>query len=369
MTENPPIARTTVIVELGDRTYPIEIGPAMIDQAGELLAGRLSGKKILIVTNKEVNRLWGDKLRRSLIAAGYTVATAEMADGEEYKNLETLSKLYDACVEAKLNRSSAIVALGGGITGDVAGYLAATYMRGIDFVQVPTTLLAQVDSSVGGKVAVNHRHGKNMIGAFYQPKIVIIDTNSLSTLPKREVAAGYGEVLKTAILGDRDLFAYLEKNAQAVVEQEADALRYVIAACCWVKAKVVAADERESGLRAILNLGHTFGHAIETLTEYKVYKHGEAVAVGLIAACNLAEKVTGLSPDTTERVRKLVEAAGLPTRFPDFPVEKWKEALMMDKKNTDSGVVFVVPTSIGEYCITPEVSLSVALESIETLTI
>ncbi|MBC9784930.1 3-dehydroquinate synthase [Heliobacterium chlorum] len=356
------------MVELDDRTYPIEIGPGMIDQAGELLAGRLSGKKILIVTNEVVNRLWGEKLRRSLIAAGYTVATAEMADGEEYKNLETLSKLYDACVEAKLNRSSAIVALGGGIAGDVAGYLAATYMRGIDFVQVPTTLLAQVDSSVGGKVAVNHRHGKNMIGAFYQPKIVIIDTNTLSTLPKREVAAGYGEVLKTAILGDKDLFAYLEKEAQAVVNQEADALRHVIAACCRVKAKVVAADERELGLRAILNLGHTFGHAIETLTEYKGYKHGEAVAVGLIGACKLAEKVTGLSPDTTERVRKLVEAAGLPTRFPDFAAEKWKEALMMDKKNTDSGVVFVVPTSIGEYCITSEVSLSLALETIEILT-
>ncbi|MZP28495.1 3-dehydroquinate synthase [Heliobacterium undosum] len=358
---------TRVEVGLGDRAYPIEIGAGLLSQAGERLAGTVRGNKILIVTNAIVNNLWGEKLRQSLKKAGFSVATKEIPDGEDHKRIETVAALYDACVEARLNRTSAVVALGGGIVGDVAGFLAATYMRGIDFVQVPTTLLSQVDSSVGGKVGVNHREGKNLIGAFYQPKRVIIDTDTLSTLPAREVRAGYGEVIKTALLGDPALFAFLETSGADVLRLDAAALRRVVADCCRTKAGVVEQDERESGLRAILNLGHTFGHALETLTGYQTYRHGEAVAVGLIAACRLAEFVLGLPETVTSRVRNLVKAAGLPAHFPAFPAEDWRKALAMDKKNRDDQVTFILPGAIGQCRVLTDVSLGLALQVIEEI--
>ncbi|ABZ82867.1 3-dehydroquinate synthase [Heliomicrobium modesticaldum Ice1] len=359
---------TRLEVGLGDRAYPIDIGAGLLRQAGALLAERLQGKQILIVTNAAVNALWGEPLRCSLAEAGFSVTTKEIPDGEAHKRIETVAALYDACVEARLHRTSAVVALGGGIVGDVAGFLAATYMRGIDFIQVPTTLLSQVDSSVGGKVGVNHREGKNLIGAFYQPKRVIIDTDTLSTLPDREVRAGYGEVIKTALLGDGDLFAFLETSGSDVLRLDAGALRHVVAACCRTKAAVVEQDEREAGLRAILNLGHTFGHALETLTSYQTYRHGEAVAVGLIAACRLAASVLGLPDKVTARVARLVEAAGLPTWFPPFPADAWRKALALDKKNRDDAVTFVLPEGIGQCRVLADVPLTEALAVIEAMT-
>ncbi|MBM7867888.1 3-dehydroquinate synthase [Heliobacterium gestii] len=359
---------TQVEVGLGDRAYPIDIGSGLLTQAGQGLTGVLRGKKVLIVTNGIVNHHWGAPLRRSLEEAGFSVAITEIPDGETHKRIETVASLYDACVAARLNRTSAIIALGGGIVGDVAGFLAATYMRGIDFVQVPTTLLSQVDSSVGGKVGVNHRDGKNLIGAFYQPKRVIIDTDTLSTLPVREVRAGYGEVIKTALLGDPDLFAFLETAGADVLRLDAAALRRVVAACCRAKAGVVEQDEREAGIRAILNLGHTFGHALETLTHYQTYRHGEAVAVGLIAACRLAQTVLGLPETVTDRVRRLVQAADLPVRFPAFSAEEWRKALAMDKKNQDDQVTFIVPAAIGQSLVRADIPLSLALAVIHEMT-
>lgn len=359
---------TKVTVELAERSYPIYVGENLLVQAGTLLSNVISGKKILIVTNPQVNRLYGETLLKSLKSAGYDVFTTEIRDGEQYKNLDTMAGLYDATVEANLERSSTIVALGGGIVGDITGFLAATYMRGVRFVQIPTTLLAQVDSSVGGKVGVNHPRGKNLIGAFYQPQCVLIDTTTLKTLPAREIGAGFAEVVKTALLGDANFFCFLEQQIEKVIALEAESIGQVIAQCCQTKAKVVAADEREAGLRAILNLGHTFGHAVETLTDYQVYRHGEAVAIGLVAACRLAEEVMNLPGEITQQVRRLLKTANLPVSFPGYPMEAWRKALALDKKVADSTVVFVLPRKIGECRVVNDVPIEKALNVIQQLT-
>ncbi|QGG46595.1 3-dehydroquinate synthase [Heliorestis convoluta] len=358
-----------VQVQLGDRSYPIYIGHQILSHAHEILGPRIEGKRILIVTNEQVYDLQGQKLQQSLEKVAATVDVVTIPDGEEHKTIDTLSTLYDAAVEKNLERSSLIVALGGGIVGDIAGLLAATYMRGIPFIQIPTTLLAQVDSSVGGKVAVNHRKGKNLIGAFYQPQAVLIDSETLQTLPSREISAGYAEIIKTALLGDSELFGYLEKNSQAILQLEPDALRHTIAACCRIKAAVVSADEEEKGQRALLNLGHTFGHAIETLTHYQVYRHGEAVAIGLVAACRLAEKKNNLSSQVRERLIKLLYAANLPTQFPNFSRENWEKAFSLDKKVKSGKVIFIIPQSIGACQIHKDRDLTIALEVIEELSV
>ncbi|MDD2421384.1 MAG: 3-dehydroquinate synthase [Heliobacteriaceae bacterium] len=357
-----------VTVGLGDRSYPVLIGEGLLASAGSLLAGCLPGNKVLIVTNPPVRALYGKMLQHSLQEAGYDVSLTLVPDGEQYKNLTTMAGLYDAAVAARLERSSTIVALGGGVAGDQAGFLAATFMRGIGFVQVPTTLLAQVDASVGGKTGVNHPRGKNLIGAFYQPRCVLVDPATLQTLPDREVGAGFAEAVKTALLGDEALFRFLEADPAAVQRRELGAITRLVAACCHTKAKVVAADEQEAGLRAVLNLGHTFGHAVETLTGYQVYRHGEAVAIGLVAACRLAETVTGLPAEVTGRVYRLLRAAGLPVSFPAFPAAAWRQAFSLDKKVSGSRVTFVLPTDIGLYPVLKHIPLDAAIKIIGRLT-
>ncbi|KAB2951305.1 3-dehydroquinate synthase [Heliorestis acidaminivorans] len=369
MTEKSPTKniQAQVEVQLDERSYPIYIGHDILTQAHQILESVIRGKKILLVTNNEVYDLHGHTLQLSMEKTAQEVQVVTIPDGEQHKNLEILSALYDAAVEGNLERSSVVVALGGGIVGDMAGLLAATYMRGIGFVQVPTTLLAQVDSSVGGKVAVNHLRGKNLIGAFYQPQAVLIDTKTLETLPEREINAGFAEVIKTAMLGDSNLFSYLEDNIDNILKLKPIELSHVIAACCRVKAAVVSADEEEHGIRAILNLGHTYGHAIETLTNYQTYRHGEAVAIGMIAACRLAEKVNNLTPEIRERLTKLLEKANLPTQFPLFPREKWQMVFALDKKVKAGNVIFILPERIGSAQIVNTIPLESALEVVEEL--
>ncbi|MCW2277308.1 3-dehydroquinate synthase [Heliophilum fasciatum] len=356
-----------VIVDLGERSYPIRIGSGVLAEVGTWLARQPGAPQVLIVTNEAVNSRWGEALRSSIKAAGLAVETVAIADGEEHKNLATLSMLYDRAIAMRLERSATVLALGGGIVGDVAGFFAATYMRGTGFVQVPTTLLAQVDSSVGGKTAVNHQAGKNLIGAFYQPQAVFIDTDTLSTLPKREVAAGYAEVVKTAMLGDAELFQLLERDQEKLLALDPAVVATVVARCCAVKARVVGADERERGLRALLNLGHTFGHAVEALTEYRRYKHGEAVAIGLVAACRLAETVLGLNRAVTERVTLLLTAAGLPVSFPCFARSAWSGALQLDKKVAHGNVLFVLVRAIGDCVLSRQIPLENAIDVIMEL--
>jgi len=345
-----------VKVNLGDRSYDIEIG-ADLAQAGARLAGLGLGKKMALVTNPTVKKLYGQRVVDSMKAAGFLVMSIEVPDGEQYKNLDWANSIYTALLVNSFDRKSPLVALGGGVIGDLTGFAAATFMRGIPFVQVPTTLLAMVDSSVGGKTGVNHAMGKNMIGAFYQPKKVLMDLSVLKTLPKEEFLSGMAEVIKYGVIWDETFFDYLEMNRTKILALDSEALSHIITRSCEIKADVVSKDEREGGIRAILNFGHTVGHAIETAENYTM-RHGEAVAIGMVYAARLAQKTGICDAAVPDRVEALIRAYGLPTdlsRLSRKPaVTELMDTMQVDKKAEGGKVKFVLPKKIGEVAVTKE---------------
>ena len=338
---------STVTVELGDRSYPIVIGRGLLG-GGFDLAQFVRGTDCVVVSNETVAPLYYQELLPNL--PGRDVSCVNLPDGEAHKTVATMQIILDALVESRANRDVCLIALGGGVVGDIAGFAAACYMRGIDFIQVPTTLLAQVDSSVGGKTGVNHPQGKNLIGAFHQPQMVLIDTDTLGTLPDRELSAGLAEVIKHGVICDLEFFAWLESNIAALLRREPDALEHAIRRCCEIKAEVVAEDEREAGRRAILNFGHTFGHAIEHSQGYGEWLHGEAVAAGMI----MAAKLSGLDAADVQRLADLVEAAGLPVAPPAIAAPDWKRAMGMDKKVKGKQLRFVLLKAIGDCYVTAD---------------
>lgn len=337
-------------VSLGERSYPIIIGRHLLDDSA--LADHIPGKRIAIVTNTTVAPLYLEKLSAMLERAGKRCIPIVLPDGEEEKNVANLMRIFDALLENKCDRKITLLALGGGVIGDMTGFAAATYMRGVPFVQVPTTLLAQVDSSVGGKTAINHPLGKNMIGAFYQPQVVLADTATLSTLPDRELSAGMAEVIKHGAIIDKAFFKWLEANIEKLMARDDAALAYAIQRSCEIKADVVRQDERESGLRAILNFGHTFGHAIEAGLGYGKWLHGEAVGCGMVMAADLSTRLGYLDADDNARIVALVKAAGLPVKAPDLGVERWLDLMEVDKKNEDGKIKFILLKPLGETVIT-----------------
>ena len=337
----------TVTVDLADRSYPIVIGRGLLDGNFDLNAF-VRGSDCLVVSNETVAPLYYEKLRANL--AGCDVSSINLPDGEAFKTVATMQSILDRLVESRANRDIAVIALGGGVVGDIAGFAAACYMRGVDFIQVPTTLLAQVDSSVGGKTGVNHAQGKNLIGAFHQPQVVLIDTNTLDTLPDRELTAGLAEVIKYGAICDAEFFTWLEANMAALLARDPDALGHAIRRCCELKAEVVAEDEREAGRRAILNFGHTFGHAIEHCQGYGTWLHGEAVATGMI----MAARLSGLPGDDIDRLTALVAAAGLPTEPPAIAADNWLDAMGMDKKVQGKKLRFVLLDAIGKSRVSSE---------------
>ena len=341
-------------VALGDRSYPIFVGRGLLASADTLVRWR--SKRAAIVTNALVAAHHLSPLKAALERAGVAADVVLLPDGEAHKNWETLSDLLTRLLELKLDRATPLVALGGGVIGDIAGFAAAIYQRGVPFVQVPTTLLAQVDSSVGGKTAVNHRLGKNMLGAFHQPSAVLIDTACLSTLPDREVAAGLAEIIKAGAIRDAAFFEWLERSIGALLARDDSALVHAIVESCRIKAAVVAADERETGERALLNFGHTFGHAIEAASGYGTWLHGEAVAAGMVLAARTSGLVTGLDPGSQARLRSLIAAAGLPTSPPEIPFDRWLDLMGRDKKVEGARMRFVLLERIGRAVLRDDVS-------------
>jgi 3-dehydroquinate synthase len=336
----------TLTVGLGERSYPIHIARGLLGRA-ELLLPYLSQKRAAVVSNTTVAPLYLDKLQGLLEGYGVSVVPVILPDGEKYKNAETLNQIYDALLSNRCERGTPLIALGGGVIGDVTGYAAATYLRGVPFIQIPTTLLAQVDSSVGGKTGINHSLGKNMIGAFYQPLVVLADVATLDTLPDRELRAGIAEVIKYGLIRDLAFFEWLEQNMPKLLERDADALQYAIARSCENKAEVVAADERERGERALLNLGHTFGHAIENGMGYGVWLHGEGVAAGTIMAADLSQRMGWLAGADVARIRSLFEQAGLPVAAAPLGADKYLELMGLDKKVQGGRMRFVLLKAIG----------------------
>ncbi|HEY5973125.1 MAG TPA: 3-dehydroquinate synthase [Geobacteraceae bacterium] len=340
-----------ITVGLDERSYPIHIGAGVLGTIGELCrTAQLSGTAA-VVTNPTVAAHYLAPVRESLVAAGYRVVPVIIPDGEENKNSETLNAIYDALIAGDLERGSFIVALGGGVVGDIAGFAAASYLRGIPFVQVPTTLLAQVDSSVGGKTGINHARGKNLIGAFYQPRLVLIDTNTLDTLPDREHCSGLAEAAKYGVVLDHELFALMRQECAALLARDKQVLQQVVAASCRLKARIVEQDEREGGLRAVLNYGHTLGHAVETLTGYREFLHGEAIAIGMFQAARFSETMGFATADDTRQIRDLLVELQLPVELPTFPAAAYEQALLRDKKRRDGGIQFVFNRNIGDFCI------------------
>jgi 3-dehydroquinate synthase len=341
----------TLQVDVGHAIYPIKIGSGLLDD-GELLDSLIPGRDVCMVTNTTVGGLYLEKLQAALAAR--RVARCVLPDGEQYKTLETVGRVFDALVSARLNRDSTILALGGGVVGDIAGFAAACYQRGVGYVQIPTTLLAQVDSSVGGKTGVNHPGGKNLIGAFYQPLAVVADTNTLATLPDRELRAGLAEVIKYGCVWDPLLFAWLEVNIDQLTGRDPDALAYAIGRSCEIKAAVVARDERESNLRALLNFGHTFGHAIESATHYTTYLHGEAVGLGMLMAASLSKRLGWIDATEHARIRELLARSGLPTEVPRIGVARAVELMQMDKKVLAGSVRLVLLERLGRAVVTAD---------------
>ena len=339
----------TIDVELAERGYPIIIGSQLI-ASGFDLAGQVAGSDCLVVSNVTVAPLYLDALRNCL--PGKTVEAVLLPDGEVHKTLSTANLVFDALVAAGANRDTTVIALGGGVVGDMAGFAAAAYMRGVSFIQVPTTLLAQVDSSVGGKTGVNHAGGKNLIGAFHQPGLVLIDTDSLNTLPDRELRAGFAEVIKHAAIVDAGYFAWLEDNIEPLLNRDPEALAHAIARSCEIKAAVVAEDEHERGRRALLNFGHTFGHAIENSVGYGEWLHGEAVAAGMIMAADLS----GLDQAEQSRLRRLIVAAGLPDTANGVDPAQLRSAMQLDKKVVGKQLRFILLKTIGEAYISRDVT-------------
>tara|TARA_Y100001934_G_C12382735_1_gene793469 strand:- start:1581 stop:2669 length:1089 start_codon:yes stop_codon:yes gene_type:complete len=343
----------TLTVDLGDRSYPIYIGPGLLRNK-ELYSPHIKGRQVLIVTNETVAPIYLDDVMSAL--TDYQVDTVILPDGEKYKDLDTLNMIFDELLDRRHNRTTTLIALGGGVIGDMTGFAAATYQRGVNFIQVPTTLLSQVDSSVGGKTAVNHALGKNMIGAFHQPQAVIADTDTLETLPLREMAAGMAEVIKYGLISDSEFYAWLQDNVAGLMSGDDESLAEAIYRSCENKASVVAQDEREGGIRATLNLGHTFGHAIEAHQGYGKWLHGEAVGAGMMMAADLSRRLGYLSEKDEHDLLRLLQAAHLPVKGPrDMSCDDYISRMAVDKKVLDGALRLVLLKGIGEAYITSEV--------------
>ena len=334
-------------VELGSRSYPIHIGGGLIDR-GDLVVGCLRQKRVVIVTNDVVGPLYLERLQTALTAVGVESRAVVLPDGEAHKDWDSLNRIFDALLSAHADRGTTLVALGGGVVGDITGFAAATYQRGVPFIQIPTTVLSQVDSSVGGKTAINHPLGKNMIGAFHQPRLVLADTGTLATLPDRELKAGLAEVIKYGLIRDPAFFDWIERNIGNLLMRDSEALTYAIERSCRNKAEVVAADETEQGDRALLNLGHTFGHAIETGLGYGVWLHGEAIAAGMVMAADLSRRLGWLSDSDIARVRSLLERVELPVSGPDLGGDRYLELMRHDKKVADGKLRLILLERIGK---------------------
>lgn len=345
---------STLTVQLGERSYPIYVQQDALS-ALELFTSHIKSKNVVIVTNDTVNPLYAEGVKQLL--EDFDVSTVSIQDGEQYKTLATFESITAQLLANKAARDTTLIAIGGGVVGDITGFVAACYQRGIPFIQVPTTLLSQVDSSVGGKTAVNHALGKNMIGAFYQPKAVIIDTDSLKTLPKKEFAAGMAEVIKYGVIYDADFFHWLESNVDRIKALETDAIAHIVTRCCQIKADIVAQDEKESGIRALLNLGHTFGHAIEAEMGYGLWLHGEAVAVGIVLASEVALAKEWLKASEVRRIESLLKAFDLPCSKPEtMNYEQFMQHMRHDKKVEEGAIRFVIPNAIGSATVTSNVN-------------
>ena len=355
----------TLRVELGENSYPIVVGSELLNQVGELLTPHVKSNKVLIVSDAFVKARYMPVVRQNLTDTGLDVHTIEIPVGEESKSLAQFSQIQDSLVAHQLDRGSTLIALGGGVIGDLAGFAAAVYMRGIAYVQIPTTLQAQVDASVGGKTAINHPKGKNLIGAFHQPKLVVIDVNTLKTLPQRDIRAGLIEVIKMGVIRDEPLFQMVEDNLDTILNTEDATLIEMISSACVNKAEIVAKDEKESRLRMVLNYGHTFGHALEALTHYNRYRHGEAVSIGMNCAAQLAVNLRMFSETDFQRQRALLKRAKLPLTFPpDLTPEALCDAMYLDKKTLGGKLRLILPTRIGEVVIRNDVDDQHVLEAI-----
>ncbi|MFC4160209.1 3-dehydroquinate synthase [Chitinimonas lacunae] len=335
-----------VNVDLAHAPYAIHIGRGLLRQTG-LIRSLLPQPRVAVVTNTTVAALYLADFKAALEAEGIAVVEVILPDGEQYKTWDSLNQIFDVLLRERCERKTTLIALGGGVVGDMTGFAAAVYQRGVPFIQVPTTLLAQVDSSVGGKTAINHPLGKNMIGAFYQPKLVLADLDVLCTLPQREFSAGMAEVIKYGLIDDAPFLAWLETHIDALMAQQPDVLAEAIERCCLAKARIVAADEREEGQRALLNLGHTFGHAIEAGMGYGVWLHGEAVAAGMMLAARASQLLGHLAVADVARLERLLQAAKLPVEPPALPFEQWLEWMAQDKKVVDGHIRFVLLRSLG----------------------
>ena len=345
----------TLYVNLGDRSYPIYIGVELL-QDSALIKKHIQTKAVCIVSNTTVSKLYLGELKKSL--NDYRVIEVILEDGEQFKNVDSLNQIYTALLNKQFNRDSTIIALGGGVVGDIAGYAAASFMRGIPFIQIPTTLLSQVDSSVGGKTGINHPLGKNMIGAFYQPQAVIIDMNVLKTLDVREISAGLAEVIKYGLIWDKDFFDHLETHINDLKNLNITQLEQAIYRSCQIKAEVVSQDEKESGLRAILNLGHTFGHAIENCLGYGEWLHGEAVGCGMVMAAKMSLAHDWINEIEFDRISKLINAAGLPIKKPNISKQEFLGAMSLDKKNKNQEIYLVLQQDIGKAIVTKDYSFT-----------
>jgi len=343
----------TLTVSLADRSYPIHIGSGLLGQA-ELILPYLKRKQVAIVSNATVAPLYMQAIAQPLRDAGVSVIEIILPDGEAHKNNQTLQIIYDHLLQNRCERNTTLIALGGGVIGDLTGYAAATYLRGVPFIQVPTTLLSQVDSSVGGKTGINHPLGKNMIGAFYQPKLVLADIDTLKTLPQRELSAGIAEVIKYGLIRDADFFDWLEINMSALMALDTAVASYAIYRSCQNKAEVVVADEHEQGERALLNLGHTFGHAIENAMGYGVWLHGEAVATGTVMAADLSQRMGWLNAAQIARIKTIMQAAKLPIDAPDLGADEYLRLMQLDKKVSDGRIRLILQQDIGKAVMTAD---------------
>lgn len=357
-------AMETLHVGLAERSYPIHIGSGLLNNV-EILLPHIPHKRAVIVSNTTVAPLYLHGLSEKLGSNGVQVQSIILPDGEQYKNGDSLNIIYDALLSARSERSTPLIALGGGVIGDITGYAAATYLRGVPFIQIPTTLLSQVDSSVGGKTGINHPLGKNMIGAFYQPGMVLADTTTLNTLPDKELRAGIAEVIKYGLIRDLPFLEWLEANMEKLLARDTGALQYAIERSCRNKAEVVGADERESGERALLNLGHTFGHAIENGMGYGVWLHGEGVAAGTVMAADLSQRLEWLHSEDVLRVRRLFERAGLPVVGPRLGAEKYLQLMGLDKKVEDGKIRFILLKTLGNAVITSDVPQPLLEQTLE----
>jgi 3-dehydroquinate synthase len=352
-----------VRVDLGEKSYDIHIGEKCLEVLPELLTSVSADSVSLLVSDELVFSLYGEDVLRILRKAGYRVEAAVIKGGESCKSLTTLDWLYEQMITAGLDRSSTVFALGGGVVGDLAGFAAASFMRGIGYIQIPTSLLAQVDSSVGGKTGVNLPLGKNLVGAFYQPGLVLADVNLLNTLVEKEYKTGLAEVIKYGVIWDGAFFDFLETNLEKIKTRDMECLTHIVQRCCEIKAEIVSQDEKEAGLRALLNLGHTFGHAFETLTGYEKFTHGEAVAIGMVCAARLAEKQGMMTTLEAKRVIDLIKNYGLPVDYGDLSANDIIDRMRMDKKSTAGKIKLVLPVGIGK----SEITASITDEQIKTV--